>query len=120
MKPVNETMKLMALQMEKLEDEMKDMKGRSRPQGARFKPGCKACKDSGNGFKCRHCWNCGEDGHVNSYCPEKKKKKLSEVSVEGQTGANVHKSHQCNYCGKEATAKSGIKVMFGVSQCEIL
>ena len=42
-----------------------------------------------------------------------KEKKLSEVSVEGQTGANVHKSHQCNYCGKEATAKSGIKVCSG-------
>jgi hypothetical protein len=31
--------------------------------------GCPACKKTGTGLQCRHCWKCGDPTHIKSKCP---------------------------------------------------
>ena len=56
--------------VKELQKEMKDFKDKSGAGGRRVLLKCEECKKT-NAF-CRHCANCGEEGHKVAHCPKPK------------------------------------------------
>ena len=57
--------------VEKLSAEVKLLREEtSRGAGRRFARGCNNCRKVGAGDSCRHCWKCGKNGHLSSWCSE--------------------------------------------------
>lgn len=54
------------------------MSGRSRPKG------CRACQEAHMGESCRHCFRCGQEGHLSRGCRRSREQQGNETGLPGR------------------------------------